>query len=161
EPPRAEVEAEKERLRREWRISHDDRVVVTLSRISPEKGQDLLLEALRRADERVVAVICGDAAFMQGAAFKRRLEAMARGRRVIFPGHLGGATKRAALELGGVFVSASRHESYGLTTMEAMAAGLPVVAVDTPGSRETLDADCGLLVPPGQPDQLWQAVKQV
>lgn len=141
-------------------------VIATLSRISPEKGQDVLLRALARAEERgeipegLTLVICGQAAYMQGHPFLRRLRAEAarlRQVRVLFPGHLGGARKRALLERADLFVSASRHESYGLTTMEAMAAGTPVVAVDTPGSRETVTPDSGRLVPDGE--ALWPALR--
>lgn len=146
----------------------DGPVVVTLSRISPEKGQDVLLRALAVGEERgevppgLTLVICGDPAYMGGPAFLKRLRALARGLRqvrVLFPGHLGGGRKRAVLERADVFVSASRHESYGLTTMEAMAAGAPVLAVDTPGSRETVDPSCGRLVPDG--DHLWPALRDL
>ncbi len=59
-------------LRREFGIPDDAHVLLTLSRISPEKGQDLLLDALLEWEKRpdypqrpLVVFICGDAAFMQ------------------------------------------------------------------------------------------------
>ncbi len=62
-------------LRREYQLPENARVLLTLSRISPEKGQDLLLEKLieweRRDDyprEPLWLFICGEAAFMQGFA---------------------------------------------------------------------------------------------
>ena len=68
-----------EPLRREFGVPHDARVLLTLSRISPEKGQDLLLEALLEWERRddfpqhpLWLFVCGDAAFMQGQRFLRK-----------------------------------------------------------------------------------------
>jgi glycosyltransferase involved in cell wall biosynthesis len=162
----AAVEGEKAALRAAWGVRAGERVVLTLSRVSPEKGQDRLLEAVRwmeacgRAGPGFRLVICGAPAFMQGESYMRRLRRLAAGLRtpVIFAGHLGGAAKRAALELADVFVSPSRHESYGLTTMEAFAAGTPAVATRTYGAEATVDPSCGRLVDGSAlelPRRLW------
>ena len=57
------------------------------------------------------------------------------------------------------FVSASRTESFGLAIVEAMASGTPVVATETEGARETIQAgDTGLLVPVGDVAALASAI---
>lgn len=169
EPDPGEVTRARDDLAREWGFSGGEQVVLTLSRISPEKGQDVLLEAVRAGEARgevasnLRVVICGEAAFMQGRRFMRRLRALADrlGTPVVFAGHLAGARKRAALGMATLFVSASRHESYGLTTMEAMAAGAPVLAVESHGSRVTVAEDCGELVPTGPrlAERLWGSMQ--
>ena len=68
---------------------------------------------------------------------------------MIFPGHLGGAEKRAALELASVFVVSSRHESYGLTIVEAMAAGCPIVGLRSYGVEATVEPAWGRIVEDG------------
>ena len=56
-----------------------------------------------------------------------------------------------------VFVLSSRSETFPLVVMEAMALGLPVVASDLPGTVEQL-GDAGLIVAPGEPQELVDAV---
>lgn len=171
-PPAPEQEADVDALRREYGVKPGERVLVALSRISPEKGQDVLLESLLEwervrgaAMPPVRLFVCGAPAFMQGRAHMAQLERLA-GRlkriRVEFPGHVTGARKQAFLRLADVYVFASRHESYGLTLMEALAAGAPAVAVDSDGARETLRPEVGVLVPRAQARQgLWRAVEEL
>jgi phosphatidylinositol alpha-mannosyltransferase len=62
-----------------------------------------------------------------------------------------------------VFISpALGQESFGMVLVEAMAAGLPVVASDIPGYREVVrDEREGLLVPPGDAHALASALERV
>ncbi len=155
-------------LRQEFDIPPGAHILLTLSRISPEKGQDLLLEALldweRRADfpgRPLWLFICGDAAFMQGRQFLEKLRKQAARlprTRVIFPGHVTGERKRAFFALADLYIFPSRHESYGLTLVEALASGLPAVCVDHDGARAIFNKNAravmresfGELVPPRQ-----------
>ncbi len=161
-----------EQLRREFGLLRDERVLLALSRISPEKGQDLLLESLAEWERaRGAAVpplrlfVCGAPAYMQGQAHQRRLERLAarlRRIRVEFPGHVTGARKQAFFRLADLYVFASRHESYGLTLMEALGAGLPAVAVDSEGARETLRPEFGVMVPRQEARAgLWRAIEEL
>lgn len=147
-------------LRQEFGIPSNARVLLTLSRISPEKGQDRLLEALldweRRADypaEPLWLFICGDAAFMQGRRFLaklRQLAARLKRTHVVFPGFVTGERKRAFFALADLYLFPSRHESYGLTLLEALAAGVPCLCVDHHGARSVMRAEFGALVPASQ-----------
>ncbi len=142
-------------LRREFSVPADAQVLLTLSRISPEKGQDLLLQSLIDWERQetpaapIYLFICGEAAFMQGQRHLEKLRSLAaklRHVRVVFPGHVTGARKRAFFALADLYVFPSRHESYGLTLMEAMASGLPSVCLDTHGARSVMRPDTGLIV---------------
>ncbi|HVA66756.1 MAG TPA: glycosyltransferase, partial [Elusimicrobiota bacterium] len=133
-------------LRARYQIAERSLVLMTLSRLSPEKGVHLLLEALALSERRgdfagqdVCLFICGAPAFMRGEAYARRVRLAARGLRqvrVFFPGYLGPDQKRAFFGLANIFISSSVHESYGLNAMEAMRAGLPVLALEHYGSRD-------------------------
>jgi glycosyltransferase involved in cell wall biosynthesis len=156
--PHLNTAGDPEPLRREFGVADDARVLLTLSRISPEKGQDLLLEALLEWERRddfpaypLWLFVCGDAAFMQGQRFLEKLRERAarlKGTRVVFPGYVIGERKQAFLALADLYVFPSRHESYGLTLMEALAAGLPAVCLDTTGARSVMREEFGVLVPP-------------
>jgi glycosyltransferase involved in cell wall biosynthesis len=145
-------------LRREFGVPDDAQVLLTLSRISPEKGQDLLLETLFEWEQRedfpsrpLWLFICGDAAFMQGQRFFDRLKRSAarlRKTRVVFPGYVTGDRKAAFFAMADLFVFPSRFESYGLTLLEALAAGLPAVCLDHVGARSVMRDDFGAIVKP-------------
>lgn len=151
-------------LRREFGVPDDAAVLLTLSRISPEKGQDLLLEALKGwPGPTLWLFICGEPAYMQGARFAAKLERLARrldNVRVAFPGYVTGERKRAFFSMADIYVFPSRHESYGLTLLEALSAGLPCICADHHGARAVMRPGFGEMVPP-DPQSLRGAVERL
>ena len=143
-------------LRREYAIPAEAQVLLCLSRISPEKGQDVLLRALaewERSESFPAAplwlFICGEPAFMQGGRFGERLRSLARRLRrvhVVFPGYVSGLRKQAFFRLASLYLFPSAHESYGLTLMEALGAGLPAICRDHSGARQILRPEFGIRV---------------
>jgi glycosyltransferase involved in cell wall biosynthesis len=162
--------AESEVLRKHYRIPRDAFVLITLSRISPEKGQDRLLKALaqwERSSEfpsrEVWLFVCGEAAYMQGVRFKRQLKALARRLkkvRVVFPGYLSGLQKQSYFRLGNLYVFPSRHESYGLTLLEAFQAGLPALVCQHYGAENSVRPEFGELLPAVQETEIPTRMQQ-
>lgn len=161
------VEGAAQSLRARWGVPDDALVLLTLSRLSPEKGQDLLLEALLEWEreggppQAVWVFLCGGAAYMMGQAFERKLRRLSsrlRRVRVVFPGHVTGLEKQAYFRMADLYVFPSRHESYGLTLMEALAAGLPALCLDHHGARSIMNPDLGACVPRRE---LLPALKQM
>ncbi len=138
------------------------RRVLFVNRLDRRKGFRVAVEALPRVLARVpdaLLVVAGDGEERSAAA---ALHPEARGRL-----HLLGTVAHdklppvhAACE---VFVGpATGRESFGIVLIEALAAGLPVVASDIPGYREVVRAGIdGILVPPGDPEALAAAVVEV
>jgi len=123
-------------------VAEDEFVIVTMSRLSPEKGIERLLRALPSVTvPRLRVFICGAPAYMRGRAYERKLRRLAAGLPVTFTGHVGGARKAALLARADLFVSPSRHESYGLTIAEAMAYGCRVISHGHYGARGEV-VDC-------------------
>jgi glycosyltransferase involved in cell wall biosynthesis len=76
----------------------------------------------------------------------------------VFPGYVTGERKRSFFALANLYVFPSRHESYGLTLMEALSAGLPAVCLDHHGARSVMREEFGALV---GPDQLASAIQRI
>ncbi len=148
-------------LRCEWGADPEQIVFAAIGRLVPEKGHICLLEALALANNA-----CGNLGG-QGLAIKLvfvgdgpeqpRLEQEARAlglsRSTHFAGYLGDIP--AVLAAIDVFVLASEREMLPLSVMEAMAAGVPVVATSVGGVTELVEPEgTGLLAPPRDPPRL-------
>jgi len=152
-----QIQQQSQALRQRHGIPEEHRVLLTLSRLSPEKAQHRLLKAIAWAEaegrmpSNITVVIAGAPAFMEGQRHQRRLLSQAKKlrTRVVFPGHVGGLEKAGWYETATIFVVNSIHESYGLTTLEAMQHRCPVVAVRSFGTADTVTQNVGRLVPAG------------
>jgi glycosyltransferase involved in cell wall biosynthesis len=123
-------------------VTDDEFVIITLSRLSPEKGIERLLRALPHVRvPRLRVFICGAPAYMKGRVYERKLRRLAVGLPVTFTGHVSGARKSALLRRADLFVSPSHHESYGLTIVEALAHGCRVISHGHYGARGVV-VDC-------------------
>ena len=141
-------------------------VVGTIGELSEVKGQEDFIRAasiIARQTDAVEFLIVGEDASRSGetrARLVRLIDELGLGGRVQM---LGRRTDVAEiLTCMDVFVSASRSEAFGLALVEAMAAGVPVVATATEGAREVVeDGATGSIVPVGDADALALAVGQL
>jgi glycosyltransferase involved in cell wall biosynthesis len=66
--------------------------------------------------------------------------------------------KAALLGAADIYVFPSRHESYGLTLLEVLQAGLPAVCVEHDGSSQIMRPQFGITVKQGSRTALWRAI---
>lgn len=126
-------------------------VAVHVARLNRIKDQPTLLRAARIAADRLPGFrleIIGDGPMrdqLHSLAAELALDDV-----VTFHGMQGDV--RPYLEGGDLFVLPSLSEGVSITLLEAMAAGLPVIATDVGGNREVVvDGETGILIPVGDP----------
>jgi glycosyltransferase involved in cell wall biosynthesis len=131
--------------------------IVFAGRLHPEKGPDVLVEALALMDRRPMTLMLG--AGELEARLRARVAELGLSRHVCFAGwqdqpgsFIAGA---AALAVP------SRHEAWSQSAALAMGLGVPVVASAVEGLPLTLGAGRGVLVPPDDPASLAEALDEV
>jgi glycosyltransferase involved in cell wall biosynthesis len=142
-------------------LEREQPVVMTIGRLTVMKGHVHLLDAvpglLRRFPDLAVAVV-GRGHLEDD--LRTQAGALGVADAVHLLGHRGDA--RMLLDAADVFVLPSRHEGMPLVLMEAMDAGLPVVATRVIGSAEVVvEGETGLLVRPRDPAALEQALARL
>lgn len=148
-------------LRRSLGLAEEDRVVGTIARLVPVKNHAVLLDAFDRIAQRIKNVrllIVGDGELRGEMEEKaRRLGLQARV-------HFLGAREDIPdlLPVMDLFVLSSESEGLSIALLEAMAAGLPVVATRVGGTPElVIHGETGLLVRSGHPLELADAITRL
>lgn len=147
-------------LRERLAMSGDEKVLVFVGRLGREKNVELLLRALwhsHRDDLRLLVVGDGpNRKCLEELSCELGVSA-----RVTFAGYLERDDCVAAYHLADAFAFGSTTETQGLVIGEAMAAGLPVIAVDDPATADfVVHGACGLLTP-GRPESFAAAIDRL
>jgi glycosyltransferase involved in cell wall biosynthesis len=122
-------------------VPDDAILAVAIGGMEPNKGFDLLIDAAAMLDDGLHVVLVGGGKPEARAAMEERARRLGVSARVHFAGHRSDA--RAVAAACDVFVLSSRSEGFGLVMLEAMAAGVPVVAADVGGAQDALTARRG------------------
>lgn len=148
--PYEPAEGARERLRRAWGVGAQDYLIGALGRAEHSKGLDLLVQAFQQArPPGARLVIVG-----HGRDWPR-LRAQA-GAEVVMPGFM--ARPQDCFAAFDAFVSAARSEPFGLVFLEAMAAGLPILATASEGGQHFAAQIGRPLVPVADVAALQQAL---
>jgi glycosyltransferase involved in cell wall biosynthesis len=135
-------------------------VLGTTARVTPLKGINYALEAvalLKRDYPRIKYVVLGSGDALEPC--REQAKALGLGENVAFCGYV--QNVRPYLEAMDVFVFPSLKEAMGIALVEAMAAGLPVVATNVGGIPEVVTPTTGLLVPPERPVRIAEEVAKL
>ena len=126
------------------------RMLLFLGRIHPKKGCDLAIDALpRRAfGEAVLLVIASPEEFGWTHQLRERVARMDVSPRVTFAGMLEGPLKHGALENADAFILPSHQENFGMSVIEALSFGVPVLISDRVNIWREITADHAGFVEP-------------
>jgi glycosyltransferase involved in cell wall biosynthesis len=132
-------------------------VVGVVGRVAHQKGLDVFVRALRSLDG-VTGVVVGDGP--ERAELERLAAELGVSERLEITGWREDA--RSYLPTFDVYCLPSRFEGFPLAVVEAMLAGLPIVASDVGSVAEAIhDGETGLLVPPDDENALAAALRRV
>lgn len=144
-------------LRREWKIPPEAFLLIYPAEFSKRKNQALLLRGLAALPKQVWLLLPGEGACLEECRALARELGVAD--RVRFPGQVSNIP--ACLRAADCAVSASHSEGLPFNIMEAMRAGLPIVATDVKGHRDLLEGGAGLLYPDGDGAAFAAAVNRL
>ena len=148
-------------LRQSWGAGQQHTVLIMVSRLSPEKGVDLVIKSyqalqMQQLHRAMKLVIVGD------GPDKARLQSLVRGSDdIIFAGAQMGQVLAEHYASGDAFIFASQVETFGNVVTEAMASGLPVYAFDDAAAGMLVDEHCGALASLGDSQQFIAMVSEL
>ncbi len=137
--------------------------VLYLGRLKAYKSVDVLIRSFKQVLERVPSarlVIAG------GGEDEKRLKKVSHDlelcKHIEFKGKVSDADRLSLMQQAWVFVNPSMMEGWGITTIEANACGVPVVASNVPGLRESVqNPHTGYLVPYGDTHALAESITKL
>jgi len=154
-------------VRRELSVADDTAVIIQVSRMQPWKGHALHLKALSHlkaaSNKKWVCWMAGGAQRPEEEKYLRNLRQM-----VVQFGiddHVRFLEQRSdvprLLAAADIFCQPNRNpEPFGIVFIEALNAGLPVVATAMGAAPEIIDENCGLLTPPDDPAALAASLQR-
>ncbi len=163
--PQLSDTASRRSLRAEMGTDDDNIFLIgSVARIEEQKGQHLIVEAVRRLREDglpVEAQIIGpamDAAYLEG--LRRKVAALGLAQAIRFPGPH--PNPQGVMPAFDVLALTTRMETFGLVLAEAMRAGVAVIGTDAGGVPEIIeDGQSGLLFPPEDGGALASQLKRL
>jgi glycosyltransferase involved in cell wall biosynthesis len=149
-------------LRRAWGIADDDVLVGAIGNVRPPKGYEVLVRAAalaRQSLPRLRFIVAGEAEGSLAAELRQLVLELGLEDAMQFVGFQDDVA-RVFANLD-VFVLSSHAESFSLVAVQAMAAGVPIVATRSGGPQEVLGEESAVLVPPGSPEQLAAGLQRL
>ncbi len=155
---------------KEGKLDSPDNFVFALSRIDSNKGHDFLIRAFAKVRKQ------SDAVLLIGGGSKnpkqheidvktnllKLVDELGLGDSVRFTGYIPDELLATYYRKAKVFVLPSKYEPFGMTTLEAMSCGTPVVATRFGGIKDDLEDQVdSLLIDPSDPEELSGAILKV
>ncbi|MCC9000802.1 MAG: glycosyltransferase family 4 protein [Candidatus Contendobacter sp.] len=142
----------------------DELTLLCVASLTPRKGHAVLFRALARLKDQPWRLRCaGGADFdpVTAAELSILVDELGLSARIEFLGQLDEAALALEYRRADGFVLPSHHEGYGMALAEALARGLPIISTKAGAIPDTVPADAGLLVSPGDEAALAEALARV
>ena len=136
-------------------IIRNRKVVLSLSRLDPLKGIDMLIEAfskVRANNHNIVLLIVGSGSCKYKKKLETKIEDLNLSQDVYFLGEMNGACKGAVYDVADLFVLPSFNEGFGITVLEAYRQKIPVITTTATPFKELSENDIGWYVDPSTLD---------
>jgi glycosyltransferase involved in cell wall biosynthesis len=156
------IDPEGERIRRQF-IEPDKRMVFFVGRLVYEKGVQTVIEAMPRVLEEVPDLrflVAGTGPHVR--ALQAMIDEFGMSEKIKLLGFVDAHNLVKFYKCADLTVVPSLYEPFGMVTLEAMAAGCPVIVAHTGGLKEiVVHEETGLCFKPGNPESLAQAMIRV
>jgi D-inositol-3-phosphate glycosyltransferase len=154
------------------KLDPNEKILLQLGRMVPRKGVDNVIRALAKLADTVnsirLIIVGGDAESPDPALTPEllRLEKIAEeenvNTHVTFVGRKSREVLRYYYSAADIFITTPWYEPFGITPLEAMACGTPVIGADVGGIKYSVaHGKTGYLVPPKDPDALAEHIKKL
>jgi glycosyltransferase involved in cell wall biosynthesis len=156
---------DKEMARTLLKLPLNEKILLQLGRIVPRKGVDNVIKALSMLKNRKVQLVIVGGGEDTSAEMNRLVRLAKRAgveARVTFAGQKDRRDLKYYYAAADLFITTPWYEPFGITPLEAMACGTPVVGSNVGGIKYSVaDGKTGILVPPQDPDKLCRAVNSL
>lgn len=140
--------------------SNDPIVILSMARLVQGKGVDIMIRAIGKLPDNIRLVIAGDGS--QREELEKLVSDLGVSDRVHFAGWASGDKKNQLLKEADIFCLPSTYDAFPMSMVEAMAYGLPVVAVRWGGIPDMVsDGYSGFLAEHANADEIADAIKKL
>jgi glycosyltransferase involved in cell wall biosynthesis len=163
---------DKKKARRILNFNENEKIILQLGRMVPRKGVDNVIQALgeikkNKKSLRLVIVggehdtpdpcLCPELARLQKVAAEENVQSS-----VVFTGRKQRGVLKFYYAAADIFITTPWYEPFGITPLESMACGTPVIGSNVGGIKFTVDeGKTGFLVPPHSPKALAEGIENL
>ncbi|MBS7642325.1 MAG: glycosyltransferase family 4 protein [Candidatus Bathyarchaeia archaeon] len=157
------ISVDRDSIRGRLGVKPWEKLIVSVGRMSHQKGFHILLQAMSIVIHRyrdVKLILVGDG-YMRGE-LERQASDLGLSEHVVFTGFIDDVYLKAILKSADIMVVCSLYEPFGIVALEGMASGLPVIVSATGGLKEIVEHEVdGLWASPGDPASLASCIERL
>jgi len=163
---------DKKIAREKLQLNNDENILLQLGRMVPRKGVDNVIRSLSRLNGSLkntrLLIVGGESdepdekSTPEIGRLKKVAEEENVSAHVTFTGRRGRNVLKYFYAAADIFITTPWYEPFGITPLEAMACGTPVIGANVGGIKYSVeDGETGFLVPPKDPDALAEKVERL